>query len=516
MTLVAAPLVSVIGGAICLMMGRRSRWIAAFTWAISTGLVAYWIGVVARLGPVHETLGGWDSVGISLVMDRPAVAFLLIEQLLTGAVLAYSWRSELRSAFYALFLVLAGAVTALCMSVDMFNIYVLLELLTLTSFLLVAYERRPVQIWASLKYLLLASLGMSIYLFGVALVYAHTGSLGLQQVGDHLASLTAVEAGWIPVAASLITAGIAVKAGVFLYSLWLPAAHGSASAGVSALLSGLVIKMGVLALLRFSFILPIQHALTVLGVMTGLMGALYAIVETDAKKMLAFSTLSQVGYLLIGIGAGSEASRVGVLMYVVAHGMFKGLLFLAVGDAGQRLGSTELSVLRARRHEIPAATRAALLVGCAAIAGFPFVGGFWAKEWLLQGSPPLQQALLWLLMFCTTVVFSKLLPAGLARGRGGGVRHGGIPYVMLGAGMPLVFMLSRILAPGQATGTADATLVQAGWSLGVVAVGTFVGVKFRVLQRMRVPRSVFRIEESVLVMLFGVFVVLAVVLVTSP
>ncbi len=516
MTLVAAPLACVIGGAICLMMGRRSRWIAASTWAISTGLIAYWISVVVKLGPVQETLGGWGSLGITLVMDRPAVAFVLLEQLLAGAVLAYVWRSELRSAFYALFLVLAGAVTALCMSVDMFNIYVLLELLTLTSFLLVAYERQPVQIWASLKYLLLASLGMSIYLLGVAVVYARTGSLGLQQVGEHLASLTAAEAGWIPVAASLITAGIAVKAGVFLYSLWLPAAHGSASAGVSALLSGLVIKMGVLALLRFSFILPMQQALTVLGIVTGLMGALYAVVETDAKKMLAFSTLSQVGYLLIGIGAGTEASRVGVLMYVVAHGMFKGLLFLAVGDAGRRLGSTQLSVLRIRRHEIPASTRAALLVGCAAIAGFPFVGGFWAKEWLLRGSPPLQQALLWLLMFCTTVVFSRLLPVGLARGRGGRVRHGGVPYWMLGAGMPFVFMLSRILAPGEDTGTAADMLVQAGCSLGIVAVGMFAGVKLRVLQRMRLPRNLFRIEESVLVMLLGVFVVLATMLLGSP
>ncbi len=507
MTIVAAPLVHMIAAAICLMAGRRSRWIALGTWAIGVGLLTYWIIVIAKMGPIYETVGDWGSLGIGLALDRPAVAFLLLEQLLVGAVLAHGWRTRLPSTFYALLLVLGGAVSALCMSLDLFNMYVLLELLTLTSFLLIAYERKPVQIWASLKYLLLASLGMSIYLFGVALLYAQVGSLGLPQIGAYLASLPPGEGGWIPTAAALVTAGIAVKAGVFLYSLWLPAAHGSASVGVSALLSGLVIKMGVLALFRCSAILPIDHVLTVLGIMTGIAGALYAMTETDAKRMLAFSTLSQVGYLLIGVGAATETARVGVLMYIVAHGMFKGLLFLAVGDAGERVGSTEIAALRIQRHKIPQSTRLALLAGCAAIVGFPFVGVFWAKEWLFLGGSSLDRALLWLLMFCTAVVFSRLLPAGLARGRCRGSRNKTLSYVLLGLGLPCVFALAGVLGPGR--GWVSGTMAShAGWSLAVVAAGGVLGMRLPALERLRLPRSLFRIEESIVAMLAGILLVL--------
>ncbi|MBN1858389.1 hypothetical protein JW848_04200 [Candidatus Bipolaricaulota bacterium] len=506
MTIVAAPLIHMIAAAICLMAGRRSRWIVLAAWAAGVGLLAYWIGVFAETGPIHETVGDWGALGIRLALDRPAIAFLLLEQLLVGAVIAHGWRSRLSSAFYALLLVLAGSVCALCMSLDLFNMYVLLELLTLTSFLLVAYERRSVQIWASLKYLLLASLGMSIYLAGVALLYAQVGSLSLPQIGEVLASLSPGEAGWIPIAAALMTAGIAVKAGIFLYSLWLPAAHGSASTGVSALLSGLVIKMGVLALLRLSVILPIDHVLTVLGVMTGIAGALYAIVETDAKRALAFSTLSQVGYLLIGVGAATEAAKIGVLMYIVAHGMFKGLLFLAIGDAGERVGSTEISALRIHRREIPRSSRVAVLVGCAAIVGLPFVGAFWAKEWLFVGSAPVDRALLWLLVFCTALVFSRFLPIVLVRGRCPGERNKSLSYALLGAGLPCTFALAGVLAPGRGwlMGT---TLVHAAWTLAVVAAGVLVGTRIPALMTLRLPRSLFRIEEGVVAILAGVFLV---------
>jgi len=512
MTIMAVPLIQLAAAAACLLVRRRQRWVVLTAWTAGLAFLVYWITVVAASGPIRETVGNWGGMGIHLIIDRPALVFLLLEQLLAGAVIAYTWRGGFRSTFYALLLVLIGTVSAVCMSMDLFNIYVLLELLTLTSFLLVAYEKRPVQIWASLKYLLLASLGMSVYLLGVALLYARVGSLDLAQVGEYLAALPAAETRWLPVAAALMTAGIAVKAGIFMFSLWLPGAHGSANSAVSALLSGLVIKVGILVLYRLSAILPIGLSLTVLGAITGITGVVYAVIETDIKKMLAFCTLSQVGYLLVGIGAGTRVASAGFLMYVLAHGMFKGLLFLAAGDAVEHAGTTIISQLRIRRREIPAVTRIALLIGSLAIAGFPFLGGFWAKDYLLAGSGVVEKGFLWLFALGTAVSFSRLLPIAVVREHRRGSMNRAVAYGLLGIGLPGVFALTGLLIPGHGW-LPRGIWSQAGLSMAVIAIGTAIGWRAHGLRKIHLPRGVFRIEGSIIAILAGFFLVYSTVLI---
>jgi multicomponent Na+:H+ antiporter subunit D len=275
-------------------MGIRFKLVALLT-------VVALLPLIAALATI--VLGGWDAgVGITFVGDRIGLTFASLVWGLGVAVLLYAWRDRLRPYFFMLLHLLIGASYALTLTEDLFNAYVLLELLTLASFLLVGYGRRPRQIWASLRYLVLCSLGMSLFLLGVAVVYYHTGTLDLLEVAARIAS--APDAAWVRLAAALLTGGAAVKAGIFLFSLWLPDAHARAIPPVSALLSGVVVKMGVVELFRLSQVFPLELTLTALGFATGFLGVLYAIQTFDAKRLLAFHTLSQIGYLLIDSARG--------------------------------------------------------------------------------------------------------------------------------------------------------------------------------------------------------------------
>ncbi|MBU0595767.1 hypothetical protein KJ567_03675, partial [Candidatus Bipolaricaulota bacterium] len=293
-------------------------------------------------------LGGWTrSLGIELSFDLTAAAFLVLAVLLELAVVAHLWRGRHRAVLFALLHALFASTFALLFSRDLFNVYVVLELLTLISFLLVGYDRRPAQIWASLKYLVLTSFGMSLFLLGIAVVYRHTGTLNLGLLAEALHE--SPPAAWKTLAGSLLVAGVAVKAGLFTFSLWLPAAHGEAPTVVSAILSGLVIKMGIVVLLRLSGLFDVTLALQVLGSVSCLAGVLYAAYARDLKRLLALSTLSQIGYIVLGasmaVSLGASRALIGTLAYAVAHGLFKGLLFLAAGDIAGAVGSKRIERL---------------------------------------------------------------------------------------------------------------------------------------------------------------------------
>jgi len=505
MILAVLPLAHFVLGALCYANKRAARALAAIGWCLGVAITVLLLVESRNGAPIAVVLGGWSpGLGIELRFDSFAAAFFPLVLLLELAVILYVRKDDHRPLFYALLQFLLGAVFALLLTQDLFNTYVILELLTLVSFLLVGYERRPAQIWASLKYLILASIGMSFFLVGIAIVYRHTGTLNLHLLADALARQP--DAPWVTLAGALLTAGVAVKAGLFTFSLWLPAAHTAAPSAISALLSGLVIKMGIVVLFRLSQLFPLELTFQVLGAATALLGVVYAACARDLKRMLAFHTLSQIGYLVLGMAIGTPAALAGVLAYSVAHGLFKGLLFLAAGEASAVAGSGRFHDLAARRAEIPNVTIGALLIGTLGIVALPPLAGFGAKAALLASYPnPFIVTIFALTSVGTAFSFAKLLPlfrfrreAAQGSGRLAAYSVLSVPILCF---IPLTLSVLPRLQPDVALRP-----VFVAESLAAIAVGALL---YRSTHRrtLPLPRRIFHLEEATLVILVGLLLV---------
>jgi len=415
MILPIIPLSHLLLGFLALAWGRSARATLIAGAALDAGMIGLYFAGSGWFEPIM--IGGWESpVGIALSFDSVSLVFLILATGLELALTAYAWGEERRPYFFMLVHALFAATYALIFAQDLFNIYVILELLTLTSFLLVAYERRPRQVWASLKYLIFASLGMSLFLLGATIAYGYTGSFNLSDI--HAGVTAAAGSRWIPLCAALMFAGVAVKGGIFSFSLWLPAAHSTASAAISALLSGLVIKMGIVVLIRLHAVFQLDLPLVVFGGLTGIIGAVYATASFDIKRLLAFSTLSQIGYLLLALRLAGEGGLIPLLAYALAHGWFKGLLFLSAGEAARAVGSTKIPDLIDSRARIPLAPRLGLLVGTFGILAVPPLAGYIAKGPLLSSTTRgLDLALLLIIGVGTAASFAKLVPILLPKAR---------------------------------------------------------------------------------------------------
>lgn len=501
MPLVLLPLFRFVIAILTITIPRAQKSLVVLSHLIDSVLLIWLIQALWRGPAVAFTIGGIpDGLGIAMIGDRIGMTFASLAWCLSVAVNLAVWKHHLRPYFFLLLHLLIGACYALSFTKDLFNAYLLFELLTLASFLLVGYERKPHQIWASLRYLILSSLGMTIFLFGVGVVYAHCGSLDYSIL--HPLILSAQGDPWVLLAASLMVAGVAVKAGVFVFSLWLPSAHARAMPPVSALLSGLNIKMGVLELFRLADIFPIQLPLIVLGSITGLLGALYAIQTNDIKRMFAFSTLSQIGYILIGLGAATAEGRLGALSYAVAHGLFKSLLFLSVGEAATHAGSAKLKTLIAHKRSIPRGTRIAMIIGTLSIIGLPPLAGFDAKVILEDGLPSMTLRVVVLLIAVGTAIsFSKLLPVLFSRSTGKTDRSHVAAYTWLGVLVLLFWPISVAMSSWSCCIHAF-TVVHIAESFGAIAVGSALYALIR-KRTLRLPQAIFHMEMSPLIILLG-------------
>jgi multicomponent Na+:H+ antiporter subunit D len=371
-----------------------------------------------------ESLVGGLPFGVAVAGDPWALGIWGLALTLHLAVLVQGWRKD--GLYHSLITVLVGTCLAGGISRDLFNLYVVLELSSLLSVVLVAKEGRSAAVWAALRYLLLAGVGMTLYLFGLGLVYGRTGVLAIASLSQTDFSEPSLRIG-----VGLLLSGTAVKAGVFLLGLWLPPAHGQAPTEISALLSGVVVKLGIVTLARIAEAFPIEPVLLSLGILTGLGGLVYALWERDLKILLGHSTVSQLGYMLIGLGLGA---REAALFYTVAHGLFKALLFLSAGMAVEAKGARTLAELKGG---LPRPVVLGLALGTWAIVGLPPLAGFAGKNALSFASPTWAKALLQGLSLGTCGLFrqtSSFVQAGkrrfarghsVPRGRCGGVRNPG-------------------------------------------------------------------------------------------
>ncbi|MBN1309204.1 MAG: hypothetical protein JXA18_14870 [Chitinispirillaceae bacterium] len=346
----------------------------------------YAVGVASGSGPLVYRMGGWlPPAGICLVLDSLSVFMLVIVNVITLIVTIYAInymeQYTAKSKFYALFLLMLAGMNGVIVTGDMFNLFVFLEIGSIASYGLVAFGTEEEELEASFKYMIMGSIAGLFILLGIGLLYSYTSTLNMADMALVVSEKSGSKLiGFVSV---LFLVGFGLKGALFPFHWWLPDAHPSAPAPISAMLSGLLIKaLGVYALIRVFFsvlgataFLPVAM---VLGTMSMVIGVFLAVGQWDFKRLLAYHSISQVGYIMLGIGLGTPLGILGGLFHLFNHSMFKSLLFLNSGAVDYATGSRNLKELGGLRERMPVSASTSM-VASMSIAGLPPFNGFWSK-----------------------------------------------------------------------------------------------------------------------------------------
>lgn len=372
-------------GFIIYLFPKFDRYLAFLQALVSA---AYAFQLFVEQSPV--TLLLLDNFGVTLLVDQLSGYFILTNALVTAAVIFYCWDSDKTPFFYAQTIILHGSVNAAFVCSDFISLYVALEVSGIAAFLLIAYSRSDRSIWVGLRYLFVSNVAMLFYLVGAVLVYQAHDSFSFAGLGQAP-----------PEALALIFLGLLTKGGVFVSGLWLPLTHSESETPVSALLSGVVVKAGVYPLMRCALIVDqLDPIIRIFGIGTALLGVFYAVFEKDTKRMLAFHTVSQLGFIL-------AAPKVGGF-YALTHGLVKSALFLIAGA----LPSRNLKELQ--QKPINTGIWVALAIASFSISGFPMLSGFGAKVLTMKNLAPWQEIAMNVAALGTAISFAKFifLPRG--------------------------------------------------------------------------------------------------------
>ena len=373
------------------LLGRKAKALLdLFVNMISAALFLmsiYSIYLVNSSGVLVYKVGMWvPPIGIALVLDGLSSFMLLTVNTIAFFIMAYSVnymeRYTEKWKFYTLFLLMVAGMEGVVVTGDIFNLFVFLEMASVASYALVAYGTEAEELEASFKYLIMSSLGSIFVLLGIALVYGYTSTLNMADVA---ATLLAKGPGKVILFVSaLFIMGFGLKSALVPFHAWLPDAHPSAPAPISAALSGVLIKaLGVYTLMRMLYNVlgvnsNILYILMFLGTLSMLVGVLSAIGQWDLKRLLAYHSISQVGYVVLGIGLGTPLGIFGGLFHLFNHSVFKSLLFLNSGAIEYSVGTRDLRKMGGLKERM-GVTADTSVIASMSIAGVPPFNGFWSK-----------------------------------------------------------------------------------------------------------------------------------------
>ena len=371
-------------------------------WLISAIYLAYLV-LLQNGTPIIYSLGGWVAPwGIELKVTSLSAFFLLVITGVTLPVTIFSkgnlgeevGTNQRVTRFYVLLLLLGGAMAGMAVTNDMFNVFVLVEVATLSCCALVSARNHAGAADAAFKYLILATLGSTLVLGGIGFVYIITGHLNMGFAHQELIQVWQNSPHLIWMAMTFILVGFGVKSALFPLHIWLPDAHSSAPTPGSAILSGLAVKGYIICLLKFMYDVFGQnlmeqfnlHKILVLaGMIAIIAGSLFALTQDELKRRLAYSTVAQVGYLFLGLGLMNTKGMTGTLFYLGSHAVIKSSLFLAAGAMIAATGKKKISDLAGIGRKMPI-TMAVFTIGSLSLIGIPLFSGFIGKWYLLLGS----------------------------------------------------------------------------------------------------------------------------------
>ena len=451
---------------------------------VAAQLVVAALLVNRQIPPIF--VGGWgagNTLGIELVCDGLSTLMLIIINSVALASIVYAGAYMRRFTrvwlFAALFLLLTGAMNAVVLAGDMFNLFVFLEVAAIASYALVGFGCESEELEAAFKYLVLGTVGAAFVLVGVTILYSLTGHLNMARIASVLKSTGPSPA--VMLAAAMLIGGLALKAAMVPFHAWLPDAHPSAPAPISAMLSGVLIKAcGVYALARvvFNVLGPsVEYGviLSVIGAASMVIGVFLAVGQWDFKRLLAYHSISQMGYVVVAIGVAAQVMSapepnravaglclLGGMFHLLNHATFKSLLFLASGAIEQQTGTRILKEMGGLAKRMPI-TGFCCRVGALSIAGVPPFNGFLSKLIIIIGLAAAGQWVLTVLAtlaaLMTLLSFIKVQRYALEGGSAdGGARTREAPALMciamivlalvcIGAGFAFIPLRDYLLTP---------------------------------------------------------------------
>lgn len=381
---------------------RTLAWAAAMAASLLAFAMAVQLTIiVGSAGAQSYAVGSWPApYGIELVVDSFSALLLLVITGASSAALLVAHRTfrdevpqERQHLFFAAWLVTLAGLCGMVVAGDAFNIFVFMEISSLGTYILVSGGARREALPAAFKYLVMGTIGATFYLIGVGLLYMVTGTLNIADMHARLGEvpdLTPVLA-----AGAFITTGLALKAAVFPLHAWLPNAYTFAPNAVSAFIAACSTKVFLYVLLRFDFFIfqgnlpgslaQLSQAILPLAVVAVLAGSAIALVQRNVKRLLAYSSLAQVGYILLGAGLVSVTGLTAGIVHIFNHALAKGTLFLAIACLGVSVGGFSLDRIAGAARRMPLTMGALVLAGLSLI-GLPGTAGFISKWYLVLGA----------------------------------------------------------------------------------------------------------------------------------
>ncbi len=409
------PLVGAIAALLFAKHNRLQRYIG-----VLSGLIA-WLSSTVLLVQIHDIgvqtykLGGWSPpYGIVLVADALGglFAFMVTTIMVGGLLYTLDSRDKCMTypAFVPLFLLMEVGLTGAMLTGDLFTLFVFMELMVLASVSLTAISDDLYGLEAALKYILLSSMGTLFLLLGIAAMYATLGTLNMADMARIL--LTGERPFLAPASALMLLCAFLLKSAVFPFHFWQPDFHTTAPTPVSAMLSSIVVKVGVYGMIRLVTLLFIVEApllerwLGLLGIIGILFGSLGALRTRNAKRMLAYSTFAQIGFILVGIGWGEPLALVGAIVYAFNHAFIKSSLLMLMGVVASytKVKTANFADIKGIGGKLPAPTGWLVLAGGLSLAGVPPMNGFISKLALIQGGVHKQDWLNLILMVAAGIL----------------------------------------------------------------------------------------------------------------
>jgi len=394
---IAAPLAVVIGNRII------SWWLAFISSVISLLIATTLLGKVIDGSVISYQIGGWaPPLGIEYRVDNLSALILFLVTLVSTIILPYAYKSvnfeipkEQHTLFYAAYLLCLTGLLGVVVTGDAFNVFVFLEISSLSTYVLIAQGsyRDKRALTAAFDYLIMGTIGATFFVIGIGFLYMATGTLNMVDMSNLLKgqeSLSTVRSGF-----AFIVIGIGLKLAIFPLHFWLPRAYTYAPSAITAFLAATATKVAVYMLLRFMFtifqptflsqISIFEYIILPLAILAMFSASIIAVYQSDFKKLLAYSSIAQIGYILLGIGLMSETSLTAAVIHIFNHGITKAVLFMGIGAYVLQGRGSFLSDLEGIGKVMPW-TSAAIVVGCLSLIGVPGTVGFISKWFLVKSA----------------------------------------------------------------------------------------------------------------------------------